>query len=119
MTSSDQLIYTNINCGRCKRVTSEFNAQSSIDQIHAEVRLLCHPHLPNAYCLMFYSAEAKKLIKLNHNQLQDRSNPFRLSTSTDREDIESIMRFVDLYVIDTTDEMSENNTQSGRNIFSY
>jgi len=119
MTSSDQLIYTNINCGRCKRVTSNFSAQSSIDQIHEEVRSLCHPHLPNPYCLMFYSAEAKKFIKLNHNRLEDRSNPFRLNTSIDAQDIESVVHLVDLYVIDTTDEISDNNTQSGMNIFPY
>lgn len=110
MTSSKQLINTFINCGHYKSHTTKFNDRSNIDQIHEHVRCLCNSHIPNSFCLMFYSSERKKIIKLNQNQLDDRFNPFRLNSSIDDQDIENTVHVVDLYVIDITDE---NDTQSG------
>ncbi len=104
MASSKQSINTYINCGHCKSITTIFNDQSTIDQIHEHVRCLCGPHLPNSFCLMFYNSDRKKLIKLNQNELDDKLNPFRLNSFMDDQAIENMVSFVELYVIDTADE---------------
>ncbi|CAF4148469.1 unnamed protein product [Rotaria sordida] len=113
MTSSNQILNTYINCGYYKRYTTSLNDRSNIGQIHEQIRHLFGSYLPNFYCLKFYDIESKKFVKLNQNVLDYGSNPFQLKSSIDDQNIENIADFVELYVIDTTDENSDHDTQSG------
>ncbi|CAF1176210.1 unnamed protein product [Rotaria sp. Silwood1] len=113
MTLSHQTINTYINCGCDKRHTTSLNNQSNIDQIHEHIRDLFGSHLPKSYYLTFYNNEHKKFIKLNQNVLDYGWNPFQLKSSINNQSIENILHFVELYVIDTTDENSDHDTQSG------
>ena len=106
MSSIIPLVSTTIHCGGRNVTTIAFNDQSSIDQIHGQVRVLCGTHLPNDYCLMFYHVHLKKFVPLNQRYLFGESNVFRLNSSI----IAHNENHVDLWVIDMA---NENDTSSG------
>ena len=81
MSFSIPLINTTIHCGGHNLTTTTFDDQSSIDDIHEQVRLLCRSYIPNVYCLQFYHVRLMKFVALNQNYLLGRSNIFRLDSS--------------------------------------
>jgi hypothetical protein len=104
MASSSQTISTHIIYDNNKWCTEKFNDQSDMAQIHEEIRCLSGSCLLPWQCLRVYNPEIKNFIELDQNQLDHGFNPFISNQYS--------VGYVELYVIDTTDECLENNTQS-------
>lgn len=100
MSSSEQSIELFIHCGEAQFTSSKLHTQSTIDQIHQEVRSLCGGLLTGPFCLMFYHPQRRKLVKLNENYLSDEYHLFRMRSTPNGIGF----HFVELYVSDISDE---------------
>ncbi|CAF5159873.1 unnamed protein product [Rotaria magnacalcarata] len=117
MATSQQTVDTYIICGPFMKQTSRLNVQSSIDQIHEEVRDMYGLHLPGYWCLNFYNKEFKNLSILNQNILDSRLNPYQLNSSINVQDVKDVFQCILLFVVDRATENLDYVTSSGMNTF--
>ncbi|CAF1928303.1 unnamed protein product [Rotaria magnacalcarata] len=112
MATSQQTVDTYIICGPFMKQTSRLNVQSSIDQIHEEVRDMYGLHLPGYWCLNFYNKEFKNLSILNQNILDSRLNPYQLNSSINVQDVKDVFQCILLFVVDRATENLDYVTSS-------
>ncbi len=109
MTSANQSIDTCITYGNQKLWTDVFNEQTSIDEIHRQIRNLFGNGLPSSYYIKIYCPAKADFIILNQNVLDYECNPF---SSINNGSIENIFHFVDLYVVKGLSVNFESATKS-------
>ncbi|CAF3313157.1 unnamed protein product [Rotaria socialis] len=112
MATFQQTVDTYIMCGPFMKKTARPNVQSSIDQIHEEVRDMYGLHLPDYWCLNFYSNELKNLNILNQNILDSRLNPYQLNSPINVKDVNDVFQGILLFVVDRATEDLDYATSS-------
>ncbi|CAF4187940.1 unnamed protein product [Rotaria socialis] len=117
MATFQQTVDTYIMCGPFMKKTARPNVQSSIDQIHEEVRDMYGLHLPDYWCLNFYSNELKNLNILNQNILDSRLNPYQLNSPINVKGVNDVFQDILLFVVDRATEDLDYATSSGMNTF--
>jgi hypothetical protein len=76
-------------------------------------------YLRNPYFIQVYNSETQQFIKLNQNELTHGYNPFKLNSSINTADSESIFDVVELHVIEDSSVYSEASTASSIYQFQY
>lgn len=89
-------------CGDSSFAWPKTAEHTDMARIRETVKSLFGPGLPTVYELTFYDRAAKRHRSLDQELLDSPRNPFRV----DSQDLSSTLTFIDLYVVDATEEIS-------------
>ena len=112
MASRNRLIHTSITCHNKNIITTAFNEDATIDEIHSHVRDIFGSCLPASYHLTMYDADTAGFIIINQNKLDYEHNPFRSNSSTNCQQSESMSHLVSLYIVNALPVIVESSIQT-------
>jgi len=89
-----------------------FNDRTTMADVNYKIFERFKKVLPGAFRIAFYSNKRKMFLQLDENVLNSELNPFQFNSTTNSEEVISIMDYVELFIVEDPSPTHEINSQT-------